>query len=77
MNRTVVFVGAVHLGASAPLTPGCQPPCEEDDPAPSYEILTDRPDWEPGSGRVRVEETRIVIAYTTTDGSQWEVEYTR
>jgi hypothetical protein len=77
MNRTVLFVGAVLLGASAPITPGCLPPCEEYDPAPSYEILTDRPDWEPGSGRVRVEATRIVIAYTTTDGSQWEVEYTR
>ena len=33
--------------------------------------------WMPGSGRMEVSETTIVISYTTPDDSRWEVEYER
>jgi len=74
-GRSFLFLGAVLLGASAPLSQGCQPPCEEYETHDNYKVLTDRPDWVPDSGRGRIDDGRLVISYTTTDGSKWEVEY--
>ena len=75
LGRTFVFLGAVLLGASAPISQGCLPPCEEYIEHDFYKSKTSRPDWVSDSGRVRVEDGRLIISYTTHDGSQWEVEY--
>jgi hypothetical protein len=73
----------VLVGLALPVG-GCQD-CPEYELEGSYVILDVNEDgqpahdrsWVEGSGRVEVDETRIVISYTTVDDSQWEVEFSR
>jgi len=73
--RVLLFL-AVPLGAVVPLD-GCTDPCPDLDRPATFKILTERDDWQPGSGQFEVTETAFLISYTTQDGSKWEVEYRR
>lgn len=75
---TLSFSIAVLVGVAMPIADGCGPPCPDNFVVlPTYKIVTDRDDWEPGSGRLSATDTKFVISYTTRDGSKWEVEYQR
>lgn len=74
--RVLLFL-AVPLGAAVPIDEGCAGHCPDLDRPATYKILTDRDDWQPGSGQFEVTETAFLISYTTQDGSKWEVEYRR
>jgi hypothetical protein len=70
------LVLAVLVGALAPIEEGCAP-CPELDLLGTHSVSPDREDWVPGSGTLEVSDTSFVLAYTTLDGSKWEVEYRR
>lgn len=68
---------SVAVAAAIPFGHGCAPCEPEPEPEPFYRIVGNRADWVPGSGRVQVTDTHILISYKTKDGSAWEVEYLR
>ncbi|MDC0716736.1 hypothetical protein [Nannocystis bainbridge] len=75
-RNTVLFVAATALGAASPGL-GCNEPCPEELPEGMYRVEGDVAGWRAGSGQIEVTETRMHVAYVTTDGSAWEVEYIR
>jgi len=80
-----ITLGLLGLLVGLALPSGGCIECPEYEVAPAYRIRdydsigekAHARDWVEGTGRVDVSETAIVISYTTPDGSQWEVEYTR
>lgn len=73
-TRALVALLGLLFGAALPVGSACTP-CPELEPAPVYRVVDERPDWVPDSGRVEVDEDRILIRYSTLDGSSWELEY--
>ena len=75
LRDALLFVAAALLGAGAPGL-GCGEPCPEEPPEGTYAVDTVRAGWNAGA-RLEVTPTRMIVAYTTDDGSEWEAEYIR